>query len=353
MTRYQPSALTLPIAIVLVAGVAMAQPGADVAALQAAKTQATATFFDTAQPVAVRVQAIQRMGYPEPETFEKLLAVARTRAEDDQVRLAAMKRYRYDDRYVDTVVSIIADTTESEMLASELIYDIARRTTFRQPAEVRQRLQTALRDRLDDPRDLVRLAAYRSLVPNHDTVAIDRLVDGVRDGTPPIPLADAIELLDVDGPTRHVATVRPFVDHPDPKVQAEAARVLAVDPDNRQAVVALARDPQASREVRLKALRALAREDAEYFSYALRLMSNRGEDPDVRYAAVEGAMARLNYQDVAAEQQVVFAQAVEGIMRNDPDRVTSEGKNLAAEAKRLLAHLRRYFPAVRRHFARR
>jgi hypothetical protein len=336
--------------MLLGAGICSAQP-ANVAALQQAKLKATATFFDKAQSVDVRLAAIERMGFPETETFDRLLEVARDYTENDRVRLAAMKRYRFDDRYITTAIEIVANPATTGMLASELIYDIARRTTFRQPSEVRQTLQQALRARLDDSRDLVRLAAYRSLVSSHDMVAIDRLVEGVRDGNPPVPMADAIELLDVDGPTRHVQTVRPLLGTSDPDVQAQAVRVLAVDPDSRPAVVEIAANSGAPLAVRINALRALSREDAEYFSYALRLMANTKEHPDVRYAAIQGAMARMNYHQVPPDQQVLFSRAVANVASTSGAQMTSTGKNLGLEARLLLAHLRKYFPVIRRDAA--
>lgn len=323
----------------------------DVEALQLEKDQATTTFFDGAQSVDTRLDAIAQMGYPEQETFDRLLELGATKSEDDRVRLAAMETALYDDRYIDTVLTIIADGDESDMLASELVYDITRRTTFRQPAELRQMLQAALRERLDDERDLTRLAAYRTLVASHDVVAIDRIVDGVNDGDPPIPLADAIQLLDTDGPTHHVQTVRPFIENPDPAVQGQAARVLAVDPDSRQAVADLAFSPESARDVRLNALRALSREDSEFFSYALRLMSNRQEDPDVRYAAMEGGMVRLNYHNVPPKTQIQYGRAVENVSRTGGGEITSDGKDLAVEAKKLVVHLNKYFPAIRKDFA--
>lgn len=325
----------------------------DVQALQQAKDQAITMFFDDTQNIDMRLDAIAQIGYPDDETFDRLLELGATKTEDDRIRLAALETGLYDERYIEIVMMIIGDAEESDMLSSELIYDITRRTTFRQPAELRQTMQAELRERLDDERDLTRLAAYRTLVASHDVVAIDRIVNGVNDGDPPIPLADAIQLLDTDGPTRHVQTVRPFIENPDPKVQGQAVRVLAVDPDSRQAVVDLAFNPESAREVRVNALRALSREDAEFFAYALRLMSNRQEDPDVRYAAMEGGMARLNYQTVPSSTQIQYGRAVESISRTGSGEFTSDGKNLAVEAKKLVAHLLKYFPSIRKDFARR
>lgn len=321
---------------------------ADVEALRQAREQAIATFFDDSQSVETRLEAIAQVGYPDDETFDRLIELGATKTEDDRIRLKALETARFDQRYIDTVLAIIADEAESDMLASELIYDVTQRTTFRQPAELRQTLQAALRQRLDDERDLTRLAAYRTLVASHDVVAIDRIVNGLIDGSPPIPPADAIQLLDTDGPTRHIQTVRPFIESADPVVQAQAVRVLAVDPDSRPAVVELASSPETAPQVRVHALRALSREDSEYFAYALRLISNRQENPDVRYAAMEGGMARLNYHNVPPDLQVQYGRAIEGVSRTASGQVTSDGKDLAAEAKQLLAHLRKYFPAIRR-----
>lgn len=331
-----------------------AQPtDAEVSALQAAKLQATTTFLDAGQPLAARLKAAEGLGYPDAETFIELLRVGQDRSDENAIRLVALKRYRYDQQYIDTVLGIVADTTESDDLAAGLIEDISRRTTFRQPAEIRQQLQSALRERLTDSRDAVRLAAYRALVSSHDALAIDQLVQSLRDGGPvPIPLADAIELLDVDGPTKHLVTVRPYLENPDPSVRAQAARVLAVGQDSRQSVVDLAFDSATPREVRLNALRALSREDEQYLTYALRLMANRTEDADVRYAAMEGGMIRLNYHNEPAESQILFAIAVESLS-GQSGVVTSQDLDVGAEAKKLIVHLRRYFPAVEKHYARR
>ena len=329
-----------------VASIASAQ--IDTAALRDIKRRATETFLDSTRPTRERVQAATRLGYPEPATFARLLQVGTNRREPDTIRLVALKRFRYDERYFDAVLRIIADTAEGELLAAGLIEDIARRTTFRQPAELRQRLQSALRDRLTDPRPAVRLWAYRSLVAMHDQVAVDRLVESLRSGANvPIPLPDAINLLDVDGPEKHIVTVRPYLRHADPAVQAQAARALAVDPESRPVIVNLTSNPQTANVVRINALRALSREDTGFVEYAVRLMGNSSEVPDVRYAAMKAAAGRLNYHREPASTQVSFARAVVQLT-SQPGITTADRRNVATEAQRLLPHLCRSFPAVRR-----
>jgi hypothetical protein len=208
-----------------------------------------------------------------------------------------------------------------------------------------------LRKRLTDPRGAVRLAAYRALVASHDAVAIDRLVESLRGRSrPPIPLPDAIELLDVDGPAKHIRTVQPYLENPDPAVRAQAARVLAVDPESRPTIVAMALDRETPTTVRLHALRALAREDENFFKYAIRLVQNRQDLPEIRYMAMKSAMSRLNYHEEAAATQIAFAKAVQKLA-SERGIQTFDGHDLAAEAKALFAHLNKYFPAIKNFFA--
>src|SRR5687767_1066332 len=88
-----------------VVGIAAAQ--IDTAALREVKRRATATFLDSTRPTAERLEAATRLGYPEPATFAALLRVGTNVREPDAIRLVALKRARYDDRYFDAVLAII------------------------------------------------------------------------------------------------------------------------------------------------------------------------------------------------------------------------------------------------------
>lgn len=321
----------------------------DTLGLRSSKVAATNTFLDKSQNKAARLKAIEGMGYPEKETFARLIALSTDKTEDSDIRLAAVKKHRYDDVYFNTVMALIADPAEPPALKAGVIKDVGQRTTFRMPAEIRQRLQSTLRGRLDDSAQIVRLAAFRVLVPAHDMVAVDKLVEGLRSGNNIVPAADGIELLDVDGSGKHLTTIRPFLTHNDPRVQAQAARALANDPQSRGRVVELATNISANSDVRKNALRGLAREDDNFMRYAIAIIVNPRESADMRYEAMKNGMGRMNYQKVADSMQVRFAQAIERVAGGRPAR-TSDGKELTAEAKVLLAHLRRTFPPVGRFF---
>ena len=331
------SHLTLLLAIVFAAPVLLLE----------AQPAATNPFFDTRRPEAERIKAIQSLGYPDERTKAALFAVGSDRSQSDAIRWEALRRLQYGPKYRDVVLAILADPNDGgEDLDANLIRDLARKTSFRLPLEDQQRIQTVERPLLSDKRPRVRLEAYRVLVSNHDTVAINRLVDSLRQQqSAPIPLTDAIELLDDDGSVNYISVLRPFLGHSDARVQARAVRALALDDESRPQIVRFAVNPTAPEEVRLNALRGLAREDDNFTKYAIALVENRQESPVIREAAMGEIVGRMNYNRVEAQEQIRFAQVVE---RVSLDR-TADAK-LKDAATKLLAYLKQAFPAIRKFY---
>lgn len=325
-----------------------AQPAAYPAADRAAKRAATAIFLDRNQPVEARLAAIERAGYPDEETFPKLRAVGVDRNQPDLVRREALWRLRDRRDFIEIALKILEDPDDGgEELDAQLIMDLSARATFAQPAATLQRVQAVIRKLLDDPRPRVRLFAFREAVANHDTVALDRLANALRTGTNmPIPVADAIEMLHFDGPHAYLDAIRPYLASPDPLVQARAAHALSIDPVSRPRLVELIVQPATAPMVRRLALRGLAAQDERFGAYAIPLVANGQEDPDIRYAAMHSYTGRLNYHAVDAEEQVRFALVVE---RLAADRSLAQTQ-LGIAARELRQYLRRAFPAIRRHF---
>ena len=341
---------TLSVMISLLLSITIcAQEPKDTARLKFARQTAINTFFDKARPVNERLNAIKNMGYPEDATFNRLISLAKDKTEDKDIRLAALKKHQYDEVYFATALEILNDPAEPASLKAGLVKDLGQRTTFRMPPEMRQQLQTALRARLDDPDQSVRLNAYRVLVAAHDIVAIDKLVESLRTNTNVIPIQVGIELLDVDGSGKHFTTLRPFLNHPDPRVQAQASKALASDPQSKSRVIEIATNKSINNDTRKNALRGLAREDVNFMNYAINIILDPQESPDIRYQAMKDAMGRINYQNEPDTNQVRFAQAVERVAAGRPAR-TTDGKELTAEAKTLLAHLKKYYPPVGRYY---
>jgi HEAT repeat protein len=310
--------------------------------------RATAIFLERGRPETERLEAAKAVGWPDAKTFPRLLAAGTDRGESDAIRLQALLAHRrFNRQWLEAVLKILDDPSDGgALLDAGLIEELNRRASFRLPAEVRQRILTTWRKLLKDPRDRVRLAAFRVLAANHDPQAVNQLDESLRRGRDlPTPARDAIVLLDVNGAMNHITALRPYLSHSDPAVQAKAARALALDPDSRPRIVELATNPRTPEPVRLQALRGLAREDETYASYVLPLLENRQEDPDVRRAAMRHFAGRMNYQEVSPRDQIRFAEAVERISEE-----RALGSEFQKAARDLLIYLRQAFPVVAKHY---
>ncbi|HEV2805764.1 MAG TPA: hypothetical protein VGW57_12640 [Chthoniobacterales bacterium] len=318
---------------------------ADAETYRATKRAATATFLDSKRPDAERLEAAKKLGYPEAESAG-FLAVGTDRAQSDSVRRIALG-FVHPAKFLEAAVKILDDPDDGgEELDAGLIQDISRRTTFRIPMQDQQRIQNVERKLLADKRPKVRLFAYRALVGNHDSVAINQLADSLRQQHDvPIPLPEAIDLLHDDGSSNHLTALRPYLNHEDPGVQAVAARALALDPESRGKIVELATNPRSPDEVRVNALRGLAREDDKFPSYAIALVENTEDKPAVRLAAMQDFVGRMNYGKVNLEDQTRFARAVKKIAGEDAARSEDAGK-LRETAKQLVGYLKKAFPAL-------
>jgi hypothetical protein len=318
------------------------------------KRAATATFLDRNRSEQERLAAVKSLGYPDAKTSSALLAIGADRTESDAIRWEALRKHRFDDNYIELVLKIFTDQDDGGAeFESNLVEDLNRRITFTLPAELTQRILAAWRKLLDDPRDGVRLSAYRVLVYNHDPSAINRLSESLRkQADVPIPLHEAIELLDVDGSINHIVALRPYLTHGDPRVQGWAARALAVDPESRPKVVELANNPKAPKEVRLHALRALAREDERFASYAIPLVGNSAEDSGVRHAAMHDFVGRMNYGKVDPKDQILFARTVEKVAAGEAPR-SEDARKLREAAKQVLDYLKKAFPEIQKFYERR
>lgn len=352
----QPVFISLIATMVLVLppGVLAQTRPADVEAAKESKAKATATFLDSKRPKEERLAAAKNLRYPDDTTFAALLAIGLDRSQDDAIRLEALKHHRYDDKYLDAVLNILRDPQDGgEELDANLVYELNRRTTFTPPAEIRQRIQEVLRKLLEDSRAGVRLSAYRALVANHDPVAVNLLAESLRTKKEvPVPLPEAIDLLDLDGSINHIAALRPYLEHEDQAVQARAARALAVDAESRARIVQLAKESKTPLDVRLQALRALAREDEQFAEYALPILEDAEGDPRVRQAAMQDFAGRMNYNKVEPKIQVRFAEAVEKLAANKVLR-TEDARKLQESAEQLHSYLRKAFPEIQKHYEKR
>ena len=312
---------------------------------------AAAAFLDRKLPKAARLQAAQKMGYNEDHVYPRLIAIGADRTEDDEIRAAALSRHPIQGEYLETVLRILEDPKNGgEELDAALVVDLGKRVTFRLHDAIEQRLRSVLRALLDDTRPKVRLAAYRSLVAQHDSVAINSIADSLRRGSNfPIPLAHAVKLLDQAGAVNHITALRPYLEHPSPEVQAHVARALSIDPESRKKIIALVTTGSAPEAVRVQALHGLARVDDQFAAYSIPLIENPAESRAVREAAIVTMAGRLNYRRVDPADQVRFAQAVRKLSV-EPAPATDGARRMQNDARRLHDQLRKNFPAIQKHY---
>jgi hypothetical protein len=342
------------VAACLATGLLQAQTKlADPEAYHATVRAAAATFFDSRRPDAERLEAAKGIGHPEPDSVPAFLAVGNDRAQSDAVRRTALGLVSHRETFLDAALKILEDPEDGgEELDAGLIEDISRRSAFRIPVREQQRVQEVERKLLVDKRDKVRLFAFRALGGNHDLVALNLLAESLRRQVNIlIPLPEAIDILDDDGSANYISVLRPYLNHQDPAVQARAARALALDPESRPRIVELATNSQSPQEVRVNALRGLAREDDKFPSYAIALVENAKENPSVRYTAMHDFVGRMNYNKVGAEDQVRFARAVEKVAAEEAPR-NEDAQKLREAAKQLFPYLKKVFPDIRKFYER-
>jgi hypothetical protein len=323
----------------------------DAAAYASAKAAATRTFLNSNLPVQQRLAAVQNLGSPDAATRAKLLQIGVNKQEDGRIRLESLRRVRFGDPWLNAVLAILADDADGDAeLDAQLIRELGKRSTSFPPPVMRQRIQDTLRGLMDDPRDKVRLHAFRALVANHDQLAAGVLDERLRSGANiPIPTAEAINLLYENGATGHFAAIRPYLQNPDPEVQSMAALALGPDQESRQRIMALALSPGAAVKTREFALRGLAQNDEKFAGYATLLVEDRKTDPAVLDAAMTTIVGRMNYNPVPVEQQLRFARAVDALATG-PKPTDPAALKTRANAVELMAYLRQAFPEIRRFY---
>src|SRR5688572_10672000 len=119
----------LPILAMAIPVLAQPQP-ANVEALRQVKESATVTFLNRSQPVAARLAAIEKMGYPDAKTFAALLNIGKDQKESSAIRTVALRRHKFDEAYFDAMTKILEDPADGdENLDTNLVLDLGQRIT--------------------------------------------------------------------------------------------------------------------------------------------------------------------------------------------------------------------------------
>lgn len=324
----------------------------DSEAYRKAKEEATRVFFDSSASKQARLAAAEKLGYPEEPVFDRMLELGSNPGVDDDIRWEALRRHYFSPKWISAILRILDNPNDGgEKLNANLVTVLSQRTVTHLPAPTRQAIQRSFRGCLNDPRDALRRNAYLALVSAEDPVAITKLVDGLRNGgkSSPVPLESAIQMLDLAGATGHFNTLRPYLDHSNPIVQAEAARVLAADANSRAAILQLIADKKTPEGVRINGLRGMSRFDDQLPRYATSIIRDSTESIPIREAAIRAVAARINHKTVADEDQIRFVEAVENFAAEPQIQAAEDGK-CRDRANKVLSYLKQSSATIRHYF---
>jgi tyrosinase len=252
-----------------------------------AKQRAARIFVDPSQPKSKRLEAMDRIGYPDKPSFAALLKVMSNSKETDDIRWEAARRHRFDDIFIDTALKILKNPNDGgEQLNANLIKDLSRRAIFPFNSKTRKIIIEGLRPLLKDPRESIRLNSFRALAPAGDKEAIQLLTEGLKNQKSlPIPLSVAIYFINLAGSRPHLETIRPFLNHKDPRVQVQAVKALAVDSKSRAQIVQRVQSKEVPLNIRMAGLRALSHTDRDFTQYAFKVFGDKSENVTLRFAS--------------------------------------------------------------------
>jgi hypothetical protein len=246
--------------------------------------------FGTAPKALFQPEAVAPVSEAAP--LGRLLA---DRELPDAIRVSALRRLADQDpaAAVERALQILGNPEDGgEELDSEAVDLLNVQMMFTDEGTQRHgEIHSALRKALTDPRRLVRMTALRNLATHADPAVTQVLTESLaKPEGAPFASAEAIRTLTVTGIGDNAATVRPYLDSPDPDVRAAAVVALLGDPVSQPRIVALITDSAQPMEVREAALQAVARGVPGAAEAVTALLADPETDPRLR-ARAEAAVA--------------------------------------------------------------
>ncbi len=307
-------------------------------------------FTDRNQPKAMRLKALKSMLGEKEKVRGKVFPLIQNAQEDDDVRLEATRQVPLDKNLLEASDRILNDPRGGTVnFKANLLTEMARRATVEKNETAKQQVVAWARKNLSTHMDKLRLTSFQILVPSGDAEATKVLAEGLRNADkPPVPLAEGLHLLNLAGSAKHVDIMRPFLDHPDVKVRAQAAEGLSADRQSRGKIMEILMNPETPYEVREAALSPMAKNDPGFPRIAFKILGNSQESDKFRRAVVKAMVGRMNYQKVSAADQVRFARIVQSIIdQQKPTRMI-----IREPYSEVLDYLVANFPAVKKVFNR-
>ncbi len=303
-------------------------------------------FTDRNQPKEMRLKALKSTIGEKQQVRGKIFPLIQNAQEDEDVRLEATRQVPLDKKLLDTSDQILNNPRGGTVnFKVKLLTEMARRATVEKNETAKQQVITWARKNLTTHMDKLRLTSFQLLVSSGDKEAAKQLADSlIGRGKPAVPLADALQLLNLYGSSRHLKAFRPFVDHADVKVRAAAVEGLSEDRQSRGKIMEILMSPQIPFEVREAALVPMAKNDSGFPRIAMKILGNSQETDKFRRAVIKAMVGRMNYKKVSESDQVRFARMVETIVKQQkPTRAI-----IREPYSEVLDYLKANFPAVKK-----
>jgi hypothetical protein len=323
------------------------------APLEVSRQEALPLFLDASQDKRRRYAAGLCLASPDQGESERLVAFASNPENDPDLRLLAFAVHRSPKGIAEPILKIVRDPIgERPEFVAEMV-NLVSQWFFVNPTSNLARDGTlALRARLQDENEIVRIRALESLLSNNDPGAVEFATAQIRGtGRALVPDDMAISLLQRADARAHIALFKDRldkelqVDQPRPQTLASLVTALAIDPDLQPGLMALISADGTDPVVKRAGLESLSFYHAKDFpDVALRLLNDAEESAAVREDAARYAMRFLNRGTEEEKQRyaIPYGESIKEVLESNLENLDP----LKAELQTIQSSLYERFPEV-------
>jgi hypothetical protein len=269
---------------------------------------AAAGFTDAARPEAQRLAAVREIAtFDEPEHVDAGVRIAFDPAEPLAVRVRALELVGHqggaDPGLLLRLLAVAADSGTALPLRRAAMAQVEPRLFAFHPGHDGQGAATAALRRIARDPDLhLRRPALRGLGVTGDAEVLRSLESGLRsEGPPPLPAMEAVQVLGMAGPADHFPVLRQVLaESRDADARIAAIHLLGGDGESRGRLAAVLQDAGESLDARTAALGALLAGDPQGFPrHVLPVVGDESAPAELRVRAIKIMEMRRTTRDAA------------------------------------------------------
>lgn len=323
------------------------------APLDGTREDALKVFLDASKPQRQRYAAGLRLASPDKGESEQLVAFAINPKNDPDLRLLAFAVHRSPTGIAEAILKIVREPVgERPEFVVEMV-DLVSQWFFVNPTSKLAREGTlALRARLQDENEKVRIHAFESLLSNNDSGAVELAAAQIKgSGKSLVPDDIAVSLLQRADARAHIALFKDRferevkLDQPPPQTLASLVTALAIDPELQPRLTELVSAKGTDPVVKRAGLESLSFYHAKDFpDVALKLLSDADENPDVRQDAARSALRFINRGTKQEKEKyaIPYGESIKKALESNLDNVAP----LQKELRMIQSSLYKQFPEV-------